>query len=177
MLLEGGRVNAKSFNALVQQRISLIVSILESKNEEYSGDDSDRLHNFKVSARMDGCSPEYALWHMLLKHLTSVQDMVHATEKRAVHHPLELINQKLGDSINYLILLEGLMKERLSKQRVEVPPEIARAAARVRGAQMTGRTVQLEGEAPAARKPRRKGARKPMKKKMTRRQGPRKKRK
>jgi len=144
-------VDIKKFRALVEQRVALVISIIESKNEEYTGRNDDRLHNFKIAARMDGCSPEYVLWHMFLKHMTSVYDMVHATEDLGIYHPLELINQKLGDSINYLILLEGLMKERLSQHGIEIPPEITRAAARVRGMEMTGRTAPLEGEASTAR--------------------------
>ncbi|HSH25907.1 MAG TPA: hypothetical protein VLA13_10280 [Massilibacterium sp.] len=47
---------------------------------------------------------------MATKHLVSVIDMVESNE---VHDP-EYIDEKIGDMINYLILLEGILKEQSS---------------------------------------------------------------
>lgn len=151
------------FNALLQQRLVKSEAVLGSKAGEYASK-TDRLHNFKVAARIAGCSPEKALWMMLLKHIVSVQDMVEASDQFAAHHSPEMIDEKLGDIINYMILLEGLMKERLRDQEIEVPPAIARTAARMAAA-------PTEGSA-EPRRPRKKAA----KKKSTRKKGSRKKR-
>ena len=43
---------------------------------------------------------------MLLKHWVSVRDLC-----RQENPPVPLINEKLGDAINYLILLEAVLKE------------------------------------------------------------------
>lgn len=151
------------FNALLKQRLAKAEAVLGSKAAEYATDD-DRLHNFKVAARYDDESPEKALWGMLKKHLVSLQDMINATEKHAAHHPLEMIDEKVGDSINYLILLEAIMKERLREQGVDIPAPIVRAASRMSA---------QPSEAPVRRRKTRKKA---AKKKATRRKGPTKKR-
>jgi len=54
---------------------------------------------------VDDETPERALWGMAKKHLVSVTDLIHG---RAEVTP-ERIDEKIGDMINYLILLEGLL--------------------------------------------------------------------
>lgn len=80
--------------------------ILSSKATEYATD-SDRLHNFKRSAAILRSSPEKALVGFLIKHITSVIDMCDDPEK----HDLTTWREKIGDSINYLHLLHGLVYE------------------------------------------------------------------
>lgn len=101
------------FDAIVNRRMQLICSILMSKAREYASD-SDRLHNFKVAARLDNETPEKALWGMLKKHLVSVRDMVHQLDNDSIVD-IGMWDEKLGDFINYLILLEGLVNERKGK--------------------------------------------------------------
>lgn len=102
-------MNQKEFNEILQARIESIQNVLGIKAREYA-QKGDRLHNFKLAAQIDNETPEQALWGMLKKHLVCIIDMkdgrLEATE--------ELINEKIGDAINYLILLEALMKERIN---------------------------------------------------------------
>ena len=103
---------ADDFNTVVSQRCEKIFRVLAVKAREYATTD-DRFHNFKVAASLDGETPERALWGMLKKHLVSVRDMVDGLG--AMDCPeYSLWDEKLGDFINYLVLLEGLIVERVN---------------------------------------------------------------
>lgn len=92
------------FNNVLESRILKIREVLSSKGREYASD-SDRFYNFHVASRVMGCSPRKALWGMALKHLVSVIDLV---DERI---PDSYVDEKIGDMVNYLILLEGLILE------------------------------------------------------------------
>ncbi|MGD1831013.1 MAG: hypothetical protein ACPKM1_15740 [Spirochaetaceae bacterium] len=96
----------KTFNSLVHRRILQIQSTLTTKGKEYG--QKDRLHNFKVAARIDEVEPEVAAWGMAKKHLVSVMDMI---EGRQIP-TRSMIDEKVGDMINYLILIEALLNEK-----------------------------------------------------------------
>lgn len=95
--------------------------VLASKNKEYASD-SDKLHNFKRAADMLRCTPEKALIGMATKHIISILDIVDKIEHyyntipdvkpSEINTPISMIEEKIGDAINYLILLEALLKER-----------------------------------------------------------------
>ena len=97
------------FNALVKERIKVCLATLCRKSDEYSTEDV--FHNFKVAATVQNCSPEYALGGMMAKHTVSVYDLIRKTNE-GEEIPLELWDEKIGDSINYLLLLSALTKER-----------------------------------------------------------------
>jgi len=100
--------NTEYFDDIVEYRIERIREVLTSKAKEYATND-DRFHNFRQAARINNTTTEKALWGMLLKHLVSVLDIVNDTPKKPFK---EFIDEKIGDTINYLILLEGLLKEK-----------------------------------------------------------------
>lgn len=93
------------FNAPVEDRVGAIRGTLSSKAKEYAR--ADRLHNFKQAALVLRCSPQQALLGFLTKHLVSIVDMV----QDQAEHPAALWDEKIGDAINYLVLLEALVKE------------------------------------------------------------------
>jgi hypothetical protein len=105
-------MNNNQFNRVVSERLGKIDSTLCSKAKEYASD-TDRLHNFKVAAMLETKeqTPEQALWGMIKKHLVSVIDII---DKTALgESPSNAMrDEKIGDSINYLILLEALLIER-----------------------------------------------------------------
>ena len=103
-------MDSKKFNEILEKRIDKIKNVLSSKEKEYASG-SDRLHNFKVAAEIMNETPEKALFGMLLKHIVSVIDMVNDPKSISEY----LINEKIGDVINYFILLESLMWERIEK--------------------------------------------------------------
>lgn len=99
------------FDTIVERRINKIKEVLSSKAKEYATE-SDRFHNFRVAGRIHGCSPERALKGMMIKHEVSVLDLIDLCDTNPDNLTIEIVEEKIGDNINYLILLEGLLKER-----------------------------------------------------------------
>lgn len=98
-----------TFEELLDRRLEAIRSTLATKASEYAKSD-DRLHNFKRAAAIQDETPAEALVGMWSKHLVSVLDIVDAYGL-GQHTPSAVIDEKLGDAINYLILLEAILKE------------------------------------------------------------------
>lgn len=99
-------MTSKEFNAIVEEFLEKTKSVLLTKEDEYSLSD-DRFQFFKHEAAMDGTTPEIALYYCVLKHLTSFQDMVKSGDK----YSKKLWFDKLGDIVNYMILLYGLLQD------------------------------------------------------------------
>jgi hypothetical protein len=108
-------VKAAEFDTILEERLGKIRRVLATKATEYATSE-DRLHNFKAAGELQLCRPEAALVGMLSKHLVSVFDMVRALNwgQRATREQWE---EKIGDSINYLVLLEALVRESESTKR------------------------------------------------------------
>lgn len=104
-------MNGESFGKILERRLRLIQGTLGMKAAEYAPGD-ERLHNFKRAAAILGQTPAQACVGMMLKHWVSVLDLVEAEALR-IFKPVELIDEKIGDAINYLILLEAILKEPL----------------------------------------------------------------
>jgi hypothetical protein len=102
------------FDHILSSRCETMRAVLAGKADEYATG-GDRLHNFKAAAGFDAAeiSPEQALWGMLRKHLVSLADIVAATAPGIDSCPSQwLRNEKIGDAINYLVLLEALLIDR-----------------------------------------------------------------
>lgn len=106
------------FSEVVDERINKIIDTLRDKAVEYSGS-GDRFHNFKVGARIIGSTPEEALQGMMLKHLVSVFDLIEWAQNDDGRLSEAMIDEKIGDLINYLILLEGMLKQRIDNNETE----------------------------------------------------------
>lgn len=104
---------------VVERRIELIRSVLASKGKEYSTAE-DVFHNFKKAMGISFHeAPEGVAWEFMTKHLQSIKDMIENTTVNPLSAPnFNLIEEKLGDAINYLILIEGMLKERVMKIEV-----------------------------------------------------------
>ena len=103
-------MTSDDFKKVLQNRMNQTGNILAMKAKEYASG-IDRLHNFKRAAAMQGITPEKALVGMFTKHMVSIMDMVDDLSYDR-HSCMETWSEKLGDAINYLILLEGLIVER-----------------------------------------------------------------
>jgi hypothetical protein len=98
-------MNRIEFNQLVDKRKELIESVLQKKGAEYSGD-ANVFHNFEEGAKMSFHSNrEMVAWEYMTKHLQSIKDMI-STNKP---YSEQMIREKFGDAINYLILMEAMM--------------------------------------------------------------------
>jgi hypothetical protein len=112
------------FDSVVEFRIEQIRKTLQAKGKEYATE-SDRFHNFNVAGKMNKTTPEKALKGMMAKHEVSVVDLIEYSNsvmdliEHVEYDPDRLtealVNEKIGDNINYLILLEGMLKQRIEK--------------------------------------------------------------
>ena len=107
-------MNETDFEAIIEERCAAIKETLKHKAFEYATDKS-RFHNFEVAARKRNTTPEDALMGMKIKHDVSVDDLVEWAKNKPDKLNTHIINEKIGDSVNYLILLEGLLKRRVAK--------------------------------------------------------------
>ena len=101
-------MNTQQFNEILESTIKKCRDTLTVKSSEYATE--DRLHNFKVAAEIQHCTPITALAGMMAKHTVSVYDLIRRHEA-GFDVPMELWDEKIGDSINYLFLLMALIKE------------------------------------------------------------------
>ena len=102
-------MNTETFNKVIREQIERCEDTLCKKADEYAAAD-DRLHNFKVAAGIQNCLPTTALGGMMAKHTVSVYDMLRGLEE-GKSYPLGLWDEKIGDSINYLLLLAAAVRE------------------------------------------------------------------
>jgi hypothetical protein len=98
-------MNAEQFDTILESRLLSIKQVLGNKAKEYAI--GDRLYNFKRAAEISRTTPQKALSGMFMKHLVSVLDLIEGS----VPSTADRINEKIGDAINYLILLEAILKE------------------------------------------------------------------
>ena len=101
-------MKTERFNEILNSRLEKIRATLERKATEYVQND-DRLYNFRRAARISDKHPAEALWGMAMKHLVSVIDLVEGSPETIPDD--DFIDEKIGDLINYLILLEAILKE------------------------------------------------------------------
>lgn len=102
-------MNTIEFNKIIEERIKKCCDMLIKKADEYATE--DRLHNFKIAAKLQNCTPEKALAGMMCKHTVSVYDLINDYDE-GQNIPMELWEEKIGDSINYLLLLTALLKDK-----------------------------------------------------------------
>lgn len=98
-------MSSETFERLMEEQIERSRAVLCNKAKEYAT--GDRLHNFRVAAQLRGCTTEQALAGMMAKHTVSIYDMCESGEM----HPIELWQEKITDSINYLLLLNAVVRE------------------------------------------------------------------
>ena len=102
------------FNEVTKKRIDACLKTMTGKSEEYSTE-QDKLHNFKVAAQLQNCTPITALAGMMAKHTVSVYDLVERQENGLVVTK-EMWDEKIGDHINYLLLLDALITEKFDEE-------------------------------------------------------------
>jgi hypothetical protein len=99
-------MNEKEFQEIFRNQMEQCQKTLFRKGAEYATD-ADRLHNFKVAAALQGESSMEALAGMMAKHIVSIFDMVKTHEA----YDMSVWDEKLGDAINYMILLKAILME------------------------------------------------------------------
>jgi hypothetical protein len=108
-------MNTNDFNEVIEGQFEKSRATLIKKATEYAAD-NDRLHNFKVAAKLQGITSRAALAGMLAKHTVSVFDLLMADDLASP----EMWDEKMGDSINYhLLALAVIEEERREKEEPE----------------------------------------------------------
>lgn len=98
---------------VVKPRLAEIAIVLNNKAKEYANEES-AFYNFEEAARIDNTTREKALWGMFLKHFISVKDL----KDGKLELSEKVIKEKIGDAVNYLIILEGMLMEDLEDMRI-----------------------------------------------------------
>ncbi len=108
------------FERLVESRLgSCLKKLLEEKRTEYARN-NDRFHNFVRAAAMSNTTKENALWGMVVKHFVSIKDIIDdIAENKNVVLSRSLIDDKIDDAINYLLLLNAMFEDHISKSTIE----------------------------------------------------------
>lgn len=101
-------MTSDKFEKVMSDRLQKCIDTLGVKAEEYAT--TDRLHNFKVAGEIQNCTAIKALGGMMCKHTVSVYDLINDFDK-GKNVPVEMWDEKIGDSINYLLLLTALVEE------------------------------------------------------------------
>jgi len=102
----------EQFDKLVENRLEKTKSILVTKGKEYRRNNNP-LHNFDEASRIGNVSREKALWGFALKHQVSLVDLMNDLEQDKLPS-LDLVDEKIGDMVNYLILLEASIKDKIN---------------------------------------------------------------
>lgn len=95
------------FNKEVCNIMGKCYALLNAKAAEYATDE-DRLSAFKEAALLSKNTAETIAVNYMLKHIMSINDM----SKRPWKYSPEMWDEKLGDAINYLLIIKALIAER-----------------------------------------------------------------
>ena len=97
----------KDFNAIVTEQVQRSLDCLTTKGKEYAKEQGDRLQSFKTAAGLLACGSAKALCGMMAKHTVSIFEMCENPEA----YTLDKWNEKITDSINYLLILRAIVQE------------------------------------------------------------------
>ena len=104
---------------VVQRRVQLIQEVLEHKNSEYA-DKEDVFKAFTESLPLSFHDTKQAVaWEFMVKHLQSIKMIIEAKAKSGKLPDEKVLEEKIGDAVNYLILIEGMFKEDMIPAKVE----------------------------------------------------------
>lgn len=104
---------------VVQRRVQLIQEVLEHKNSEYA-DKEDVFKAFTESLPLSFHDTKQAVaWEFMVKHLQSIKMIIEAKAKSGKLPDEKVLEEKIGDAVNYLILIEGMFKEDMEPRKLE----------------------------------------------------------
>lgn len=118
-----------TFNANIEARVKQSLDTLYAKNSAYNPD-ADKLAGFKLAGGLQGITAREALGGMMAKHTVSVYDLIRQKDLASD----ELWTEKLGDHLNYLLLLSAVVadeRDELEKDMDVKEESVAYAADRI----------------------------------------------
>uniref|UniRef100_A0AAU8GTF7 MazG-like nucleotide pyrophosphohydrolase n=1 Tax=Gordonia phage Petito TaxID=3158876 RepID=A0AAU8GTF7_9CAUD len=102
-------MDSPEFNEIVDKVLARVQEVLVLKGTEYVPEgEPSRFHNFETAAAFNQQLSTEALWGFLTKHLVSLSDMVKVD---STDHSLGRWDEKITDSLVYLVLLYGIVNE------------------------------------------------------------------
>ena len=107
------KLTIEEFEDIVDNTLDEIQDTLIVKAKEYIRNE-DPLHNFRMGSNMTGGSKEKVMWGFMVKHLVSLQDLINEESK-----DLELIEEKIGDLLCYLVLMQASFEETILDYETE----------------------------------------------------------
>jgi hypothetical protein len=112
------KLSKQEFDKYFEKRIGLIHLVLSGKRKEYANGEEDLLHNFNTGATIANLTREEVLDGFMLKHYISYRDIVNNISKGILPSE-ELLEEKVGDMINYLILFEASVKQKINNNKLK----------------------------------------------------------
>lgn len=106
-------MEVEHFDQVLEDRLKKIRMSLLIKGKEYRRN-NDPLHNFNRGSKLSGQSREKVLWGFALKHHVSFLDMLDDMDAGKFPN-VETVDEKIGDLINYLILCEASIKDKIKE--------------------------------------------------------------
>lgn len=99
----------EQFETIVKARLEKIHETLLSKADEYAR--GDRLSNFKKMGELLNCTPERALIGLVSKHYIALVDFIADLEAGVLQSDSRW-DEKIGDVMAYMVLLDAMIQER-----------------------------------------------------------------
>lgn len=99
-------MDSEELAKVVDEQFDTCRRLLTRKAEEYAP--TDRLHNFRVAAELQGVTLEKALGGMMAKHTVSLYDLIEREESVWS----DLWAEKIDDHLNYLLLLRAILVDK-----------------------------------------------------------------
>jgi hypothetical protein len=103
-----------NFDLTINNRLDYVKGLLLVKAKEYVRN-NNRFHSFDRGSALTGECREKVLWGFLLKHIISIQDMINDINETGDLPSKELVSEKAGDAISYLLLLEASINDKRDK--------------------------------------------------------------
>ena len=111
-------MNNQEFEIEFNKAVDRSKQTLISKAKEYAQGNNDRLNQFYRAGEVQCVPPTAALVGMMIKHVTSICDMVKEPSK----YKLSMWDEKIGDLRNYSFLLDALVRD--MRNKLEDKPEV-----------------------------------------------------
>jgi len=109
-------MNRKEFQCILDRALERTIDRLTEKGREYAPG-KDRLSAFRLAARMRGTTMAQALWGMVIKPIGSVQEVIDRPGVLTIDQAW--IDEKVGDIMAYMVLLEAVLLEEFVKPSVQ----------------------------------------------------------
>lgn len=102
-------MNIEDFDKLALEQFAISTKVLGSKGKLYAH--GDRLSNFYKAADLSDCTPERALWGMMVKHIVALSDYITELDDGKLY-PEKEWHEKITDVMAYLACLKGILADR-----------------------------------------------------------------